>query len=215
MRRLLLLILLPALLVAGRGEGAESPRLVGTVGPGFTIDLADASGAHVNSLVAGQYELLVHDLSDEHNFVLGSKTTGQRLAQTEVEFVGDRSFTVDLASGLYVYACSPHFQTMNGSFIVVSPPPPPPPPAPQPKTLSGTGDARRATLSKKRATPGRYRVTVVDRSRSRNFHLAGPGVDRRTGKAFMGTLSWTVQLRAGTYRFGSDPKLLGRLLVAP
>jgi hypothetical protein len=124
--------------VAGRGEGAELPRLVGTVGPGFTIDLADASGAHVNSLTAGRYELLVHDLSSEHNFVLGSKTTGQRLVQTEVEFVGDRSFTIDLASGLYAYACSPHFETMNGSFIVVSAPPP----VPQTKRLAATVDGR-------------------------------------------------------------------------
>jgi hypothetical protein len=76
-------------------------------------------------------------------------------------------------------------------------------------------DAGRASLSRTRATPGRYRVTVADRSRSRNFHLAGPGVDRRTGKPFTGTVTWTVQLRAGTYRFGSDPKLLGRLIVAP
>jgi plastocyanin len=210
-RRLLLLIVLPLAFVAGRGEGAETPRLVGTVGPGFTIDLVDASGAHVNSLTAGRYELLVHDLSNEHNFVLGSKTTGQRLAQTEVEFGGDRSFTVDLASGLYAYACSPHFETMNGSFIVVSAPPP----VPQTKRLAATVDGRRASLNRTRATPGRYRVTVADRSRSRNFHLAGPGVDRRTGKPFTGTVTWTVQLRAGTYRFGSDPKLLGRLIVAP
>jgi plastocyanin len=210
-RRLVLLIVLTLAVFAGRGQGAETPRLVGTVGPGFTIDLADANGAHVNSLTAGRYELLVHDLSNEHNFVLGSKTTGQRLAQTEVEFVGDRSFTIDLASGLYVYACSPHFQTMNGSFIVVSPPPP----VPLIKRLAATVDARRASLSRTRATPGRYRVTVADRSRSRNFHLAGPGVDRRTGKPFTGTVTWTLQLRAGTYRFGSDPKLLGRLIVAP
>jgi hypothetical protein len=208
--RLVLLIVLALAVVAGQGEGAETPRLVGTVGPGFTIDLADASGTHVNSLTVGRYELVVHDLSNEHNFVLGSKTTGQRLAQTEVEFVGDRTFTIDLASGLYVYACSPHFETMNGSFIVVSPPPP----VPQTKSLAATVDARRASLSRTRATPGRYRVTVADRSRSRNFHLAGPGVDRRTGKPFTGTVTWTVQLRAGTYRFGSDPKLLGRLIVA-
>jgi len=208
--RLLLLTVLALALVAGRGEGAETPRLVGTVGPGFTIDLADANGAHVNSLVAGRYELLVHDLSDEHNFVLGSKTAGQRLAQTEVPFVGDMSFTVDLSPGLYVYACSPHFQTMNGSFIVVSPTP-----VPQTKSLAAAVDSRRASLSRTRATPGRYRVTVADRSRSRNFHLAGPGVDRRTGKPFTGTVTWTVQLRAGMYRFGSDPKLLGRLIVAP
>jgi plastocyanin len=210
--RLLLLTVLALALVAGRGEGAETPRLVGTVGPGFTIDLADASGAHVNSLAAGRYELLVHDLSDEHNFVLGSKATGQRLAQTEVPFVGDMSFTVDLAPGFYVYACSPHLQTMNGSFTVVSPAPAP---TPQTKSLSARVDAGRASLSRTRATPGRYRVTVADRSRSRNFHLAGPGVDRRTGKPFTGTVTWTVQLRAGTYRFGSDPKLLGRLIVAP
>jgi hypothetical protein len=211
-RRLVLVIVLALALVAGRGEGAETPRLVGTVGPGFTIDLADASGAHVNSLVAGRYELLVHDLSDEHNFVLGSKATGQRLAQTEVPFVGDMSFTVDLAPGFYVYACSPHFQTMNGSFTVVSPAPAP---APQAKSIAATVDARRASLSRTRATPGRYRVTVADRSRSRNFHLVGPGVDRRTGKPFTGTVTWTVQLRAGMYRFGNDPKLLGRLIVAP
>jgi plastocyanin len=210
--RLLLLTIVALALVAGRGEGAETPRLVGTVGPGFTIDLADASGAHVNSLVAGRYELLVHDLSDEHNFVLGSKATGQRLAQTEVPFVGDMSFTVDLAPGFYVYACSPHFQTMNGSFTVLSPAPAP---TPQTRSLSARVDAGRASLSRTRATPGRYRVTVADRSRSRNFHLAGPGVDRRTGKPFTGTVTWTVQLRAGTYRFGSDPKLLGRLIVAP
>jgi plastocyanin len=210
MRRLLHVILVPLVLGAGRGEGAESPRLVGTVGPGFTIDLADANGAHVSSVVAGQYELLVHDLSDEHNFVLGNKATGERPAQTDVAFVGDRSFTVDLVPGLYVYACSPHFETMNGRLTVV-----PRTPVVQTKTLAANVDARRATLSRTRATPGRYRVTVVDRSRARNFHLAGPGVDRRTGKAFTGTVAWTLQLRRGTYRFGSDPKLLGRLIVAP
>jgi plastocyanin len=210
--RLLLLTVLALAFVAGRGEGAETPRLVGTVGPGFTIDLADASGAHVNSLVAGRYELLMHDLSDEHNFVLGSKTTGQRLAQTEVPFIGDLTFTVDLAPGFYVYACSPHFQTMNGSFTVVSSTPAP---APQTKSLAATVDARRASLSRTRAAPGGYRITVADRSRTRNFHLAGPGVDRRTGKPFTGTVTWTVRLRVGTYRFGSDPKLLGRLIVAP
>jgi hypothetical protein len=47
----------------------------------------------VDELVAGRYTLLVHDLSDIHNFVLGSKRTGERLASTEVEFVGDQTFT--------------------------------------------------------------------------------------------------------------------------
>jgi plastocyanin len=208
-RRLLLLALAAVALGAGRGDGPAIPRLVGTVGPGFTIDLADANGTHINSVVAGRYEVLVHDLSDEHNFVLGNKATGERPVQTEVAFVGDRSFSVELEPGLYVYACSPHFETMNGRLTVV-----PRAPVVQTQTLSASVDARRASLSRTRATPGRYRVTVIDRSRSRNFHLSGPGVDRRTGKTFTGTVTWIVQLRAGAYRFGSDPRLLGRLIVA-
>src|SRR4051794_25911561 len=99
---------------AGSSTAQDPPMLVGTVGPGFTIDLADANGKHVEELVAGTYTLLVHDLADIHNFVLGSKRTGERLASTEVEFVGDQTFTIELVLGLYAYACSPHFQTMNG-----------------------------------------------------------------------------------------------------
>jgi hypothetical protein len=38
-------------------------------------------------------------------------------------------------------------------------------------------------------------------------------VNRRTTAAFVGTASWTVALARGTYRFGSDPKLSGRLVV--
>jgi plastocyanin len=213
-RKVLALGLLPLTLLFTGSAGADVPRLIGTVGPGFTIDLADASGKHVDTLVAGRYELLVHDLSDIHNFVLGGKSTGERLATTTVEFVGDQTFTIDLVPGRYAYACSPHFETMNGSLVVTPAVTPPPPPAPAPKSLTARVDTRSASLSAKRAAPGRYRITVVDRSRARNFHLLGPGVDRRTGKPFTGTATWTVQLRAGTYRFGSDPTLSGRLVVA-
>jgi plastocyanin len=200
------------LLTAG-SAGADVPRLIGTVGPGFTIDLTDATGKHIDTVVEGRYELLVHDLSDIHNFVLGSKSTGERLATTEVEFVGDRTFTIDLVPGRYAYACSPHFETMNGSLFVTTAATPPPPPAPASKALTARVDGRSASLSARRAAPGRYRITIVDRSRSRNFHLLGPAVDRRTGKPFVGTVTWTVALRAGTYRFGSDPNLSGRLVV--
>jgi plastocyanin len=190
-------------------ESAETPKLVGTVGPGFTIELTDAAGARVTSLVAGRYELLVHDLSDMHNFVLGSKSTGERLAQTEVEFVGDRTFTIDLVPGLYVYACSPHFETMNGRLTVV-----PAPPVVTTTSLTARVDARSISLSKTRTSPGRFRIRVVDRSPSRNFHLVGPGVNRRTTRPFTGMVTWTLELRSGVYRFGSDPRLTGRLVVA-
>ncbi len=70
------------------------------------------------------------------------------------------------------------------------------------------------SLSAKRVGAGRFRLTVVDRSRSRNFHLVGFGVNRKTGKAFTGTVTWTIDLTTGTYRYGSDPKLTGRLVVS-
>ncbi len=198
---LIALAFVPATSVAG-----GLPQLIGTDGPGFTIDLTNANGKHVDTLVAGKYELLVHDLSDIHNWALGSQTTNTRILQTDVPFVGDQTFTVDLTPGRYAYACSAHPDTMNGTFIVV-------PPAVTTKALSAKVDARTATMSVKRTAAGRYRITVRDTSRTRNFHLVGPGVNRHTTKAFTGTVTWTLDLGAGIYRFGSDPKLTGRLTV--
>jgi plastocyanin len=195
-----LLVIALALLLLSPGQ--EGPaRLVATVGPGFTIDLADASGKHVDSVVAGRYEVLVHDRSDEHNFVLGNKATGARPVSTTIEFVGDQTFTVDLTPGSYGCACSPHFQTMNGSLTVVSS-----------RLTAGVG-ASTVFLSATRLPPGSYSIAVTDRSRLRNFHLVGPGVDRRTGKRFIGKVTWKLPLAVGTYRFGSDPKLSRRLIV--
>ena len=208
MRRTLLLCLLPLAFGTAPGTAADPPLLVGTVGPGFTIDLADANGKQVDVLTSGRYQLLVHDLADVHNFVLGSKTTGERLASTEVEFVGDATFTVDLVPGSYVYACSPHFQTMFGRLTVVAPTQPV---TVHPLTAKVTSGA--VSISARSVTAGTYRLTVSDRSRSRNFHLVGPGVNRKTGKAFTGSVTWRLQLAAGGYRFGSDPRLTGRLVV--
>lgn len=51
---------------------------------------------------------------------------------------------------------------------------------------------------------GRYTVTVRDASATRDFHLVGSGVNRRTGLAFRGTRRWTIDLRHGTYGYRSD-----------
>lgn len=187
----------------------ENPLLIGTVGPGFTIDLTDAAGKHVTEIVAGRYDVLIHDLSAEHNFALGSKTAGVRIFQTEVPFVGDQTFTVDLPAGRYAYACSPHFEVMNGSFAVV----PATQPAPQVSTLSARVTPTALLLSARSVAAGRYRIAVTDASRTRNFHLVGPGINRRTTKTFVGKVTWTLTLAAGTYRFGNDPRLAGVLRV--
>jgi len=151
----------------------------------------------------------VHDLSDVHNFALGNQTTNTRLFTGGIEFVGDETFTLDLAPGSYAYACSAHPDTMNGRFRVIAAAPPPV----ATKTLSAKVTSGAVSLSAKAVTAGPYKLTVADRSRSRNFHVVGPGVNRRTGKTFMGSVTWRLELAAGKYKFGSDPRLTGRLVV--
>jgi hypothetical protein len=52
-----------------------------------------------------------------------------------------------------------------------------------------------------------YTITVSDDSQSDNFHLTGPGVNKRTGIRFKVRATWTVELRTGSYRYRSDPAL--------
>lgn len=60
-----------------------------------------------------------------------------------------------------------------------------------------------------------YRVVVRDSSKAQNFHLVGPGVNLKTKVAAKGTRAWTVNLRPGTYVYGSDKsaKLRGTFTV--
>jgi hypothetical protein len=53
---------------------------------------------------------------------------------------------------------------------------------------------------------GRYRIRVSDKSDFHNFHISGPGVNRRiTSVDFQGTKSRTFRLKKGTYRYVCDP----------
>jgi hypothetical protein len=56
---------------------------------------------------------------------------------------------------------------------------------------------------------GTYWIVVSDRSRSANFHLTGPRVNRRTTARFRGTLRWRVLLVRGTYRYRADVGAVG------
>src|SRR6266567_4272883 len=47
------------------------------------------------------------------------------------------------------------------------------------------------------ALPGPALVTVNDRSKTDNFHLTGPGVNRKTGVKTRGKATWTVTLVPG------------------
>jgi plastocyanin len=74
------------------------------------------------------------------------------------------------------------------------------------KRLTATdGPGFTITMSAKTVKPGRYVITVRDRSAIHNFHLIGPGVNKTTSVAAVKTYVWTVTLKRGTYRFVCDP----------
>ena len=207
---------------AGLAGGSADPvvleAVVGT-NDGFDISLNGPDGRQLSTLEAGTYTIVVHDRSRLHNFHLASNQDPTVDFRTDVDFVGDQRFTVTFKRGVrYVYACEPHFQTMFGSFFATAPTPPAttqPPPSPQPVRLAASVSAAGAvSLTPKTVRHGAVRITVVDRSKRANFHLVGPGVNRRTTRAFVGRATWNVRLRAGILcRFGSDPKLTRRLRV--
>jgi plastocyanin len=52
---------------------------------------------------------------------------------------------------------------------------------------------------------GTYVFKVADKSSIHNFHLKGPGINKTTSVAFVGTKTWTVTLKAGKYTYVCDP----------
>lgn len=98
---------------------AAPPKLVGTVGPGFTITLTKG-GKKVKTLKAGKYTIVVHDKSNLHNFHL--KGPGGLNKKTSVSFVGNKTWTVTLKAGTYKFVCDPHaaLASMRGSFKATS-----------------------------------------------------------------------------------------------
>ena len=73
-------------------------------------------------------------------------------------------------------------------------------------TLTGTdGPGFTITMNKKTVKAGTYVITIHDRSSIHNFHLTGPGINKKTSVPAVGTTKWTVKLKKGTYRFVCDP----------
>jgi hypothetical protein len=49
-----------------------------------------------------------------------------------------------------------------------------------------------------------YRLTVSDSSNKQNFHLTGPGVNKKTSVRGKTRTTWTLKLRPGKYTYRSD-----------
>jgi hypothetical protein len=204
LRSLAALAAAPALVLAPAAVSAAAPQLLGTVGPGFSIDLEHPDGTAVTKIDPGTYEIVVRDLSVEHNFHLFGPGVNET---TSVEETGTVTWTVTFGNGRYTIQCDPHSGQMQRTFVSGTPPPPPPA-TPKlfatvgPKSAISLKSASGATLRSVKA--GTYSITVRDRSALHNFHLVGKGVNRRSGRAGTGTLTWKLTLSAGPLRFFSD-----------
>ena len=73
-------------------------------------------------------------------------------------------------------------------------------------TLIGTdGPGFTITMSKTTVKAGTYTIVINDKSNIHNFHLIGPGVNKLTSVPWVGTNTWTVKLKKGSYTFVCDP----------
>jgi plastocyanin len=76
------------------------------------------------------------------------------------------------------------------------------------KGTTGPGFTITLTKSGKKVTKlkaGTYVFKISDKSNIHNFHLTGPGVNKKTAVGFKGTMTWKVKLSKGVYKFVCDP----------
>ncbi len=108
MKRMLVAGCLAALATALPATAA-TPVYKGSVGPGFTIQLAKPPTK------PGTVRLVVADRSAIHDFHL----TGPGVnVSTTVGGTGTKTFTITLKKGTYRYMCDPHKSFMKGSFTI-------------------------------------------------------------------------------------------------
>jgi len=204
--RIALVALLAALVLPSAVAQADNPKLVAVVGTNdaFVISLRDANGNAITQLAPGTYDISVSDRSEAHHFHLKGPNVDQ---STPIGEKQETTWTVTIGEGRYTYVCDAHSSQMRGYFLAG---------AIAPVTLTGSvGPKRTISLKPKSALPGPAIVTVNDRSKTDNFHLTGPGVNKKTGLKTRGKATWTVTLVPGVYTYRSDKtkKLRGSFIV--
>jgi hypothetical protein len=187
--------------------------LTATVTANAGITLKNADGTSVTHLDPGSYLINVDDQTPLHNFHL----TGPGVDQaTAIETTSTAQWTVDFANGTYRFLCDAHPSTMKGTFTVG-------PVTPGVPRLNGKVTARTISLrtaagaSVRTLRENTYKIVVSDTSKAQNFHLTGPGVNRKTRVGATASTTWTVSLTPGKYVYRSDKsrKLRGSFTVTP
>jgi plastocyanin len=204
--RIALVTLLAALVLPSAVAQADNAKLVAVVGTNdaFVISLRDGDGNAVTQLAPGTYDIAVSDRSESHNFHLKGPGVDQ---STPIGEKQETTWTVTIGDGRYTYVCDAHSSQMRGYFLAG---------ALTPIAFTGSvGPKKSISLKPKSALPGPAIITVNDRSKTDNFHLTGPGVNKKTGIKTRGKVTWTVTLRPGVYSYRSDKtkKLRGSFVV--
>jgi hypothetical protein len=123
MKRIALLLLAPGLAAAVFlvPAQASTPKLIGTVGPGYTITLKQGT-AKVKTLKAGTYVFVITDKASIHNFTIEREKGGPKIEKTltGTSFQGKKTVTVTLKKGSWKYYCSIHEPQIFGFFKVTS-----------------------------------------------------------------------------------------------
>jgi hypothetical protein len=206
---IVVLVALATVLVVGSARPATAPiQLTGNVGPGFSITLKDSQGKGVTQLDPGVYDITVTDRTPEHNFHL----TGPGIAADQYVTSVDNATTetvhwnnVTLVDGKYTYLCDVH-PSLKGT-VQVGPPPPPPPTVPKLTARVGPGKTislKRGGSLVKSLVMGTYKVVVRDSSKTDNFHLIAPGVNKRTAVRGRASVTWKVRFKLGKGSYRSD-----------
>jgi plastocyanin len=83
----------------------------------------------------------------------------------------------------------------------------------QAKTAGLTGEVgpgfsievKKGNTDLKTIKAGTYRIKVEDKASIHNFHLIGPGLNKKTSVSFKGETTWTIKLKPGRYTYQCDP----------
>ena len=62
-------------------------------------------------------------------------------------------------------------------------------------------DVEKAGKDVKTIKAGTYKIKVEDKSSIHNFHLFGPGLNKKTSVSFTGETTWTIKLKPGKYTY--------------
>ena len=204
--RIALLTLLAALVLPSAVAQADNPKLVAVVGTNeaFVISLRDSAGDLVTHLDAGTYDIAVSDRAVAHNFHL--QGPGVEMS-TPIGDKQETTWTVTFGDGRYTYVCDAHASSMRGYFLAGNVPPT--------TSAAAVGPKKTISLKPKPTLPGPATISVNDRSKTDNFHLSGPGVNRKTGVKSRARATWNVTLVPGLYSYRSDKtkKLRGSFTV--